>query len=118
MPTASCRPQVPTPSSTSSEMPSATPTSSCQVPSATSATPASSAASAALRPKNHDHHHDRDQGGHEHHGSERLQPVEVVDFDAFHIGPPQRDPLRAVARATRHDLFVDAYLTAVDLLGP
>ncbi len=111
MPTASCR-QVPNPTRASSEMPSATPTSSCHV---SSATPASSA---APRPKNHDHHHDRDQGGHEHHGTERLQPVEVVDFDAFDIGPRQREPLRAVARATRHDLLVDAYITAVDLLGP
>jgi hypothetical protein len=78
---------------------------------------ATSASSSALRPKNHDHHHDRDQGCHEHHGTERLQPVEVVDFDAFDIGPPQREPLRAVPRATRHDILVDAYLTAVDLLG-
>jgi hypothetical protein len=89
------------------------------MPSATAATAAATpASSAALHPENHDHHHDRDQGGHEHHGTERLQPVEVVDFDAFDIGPPQCEPLRTVARATRHALVVDAYITAVDRLGP
>jgi hypothetical protein len=110
--TASSR-QVPTTTNAPSEMPSATPNTSCQVAPATAATAATPASSS--HPKNHDHHHDRDHGGHEHHGTERLQPVEVVDLDAFDIRPLLREP---VAIATRHDLLADADIAAVNLFGP
>lgn len=113
MHTASSR-QVPT-TSAPCQMPSATPDTSCQVAPATPASSTAAAASSSPHPKNHDHHHDRDHGGHEHHGTERLQPVEVVDLDAFDIRPLQREP---VARATRHDLLVDADIAADDLFGP